>query len=241
MELRALIVIVAFLISACSSKVDPKIVQINKTHKVQSAQNWETAEELRFMWTPPKGPKGNDSKWIINDDIMLFTPDTPGEYSISLVVEDMSGYILGEESFLLKAEDSIENVYQAASPVNKPTLIPSGVKSVDKKKIIKSEKTLSENALSAKIPVKEKTVENRPYTIQVAAWKSLEEAKKDQLSLTKYGIDAYTQRAFIKNKNEYWWRVRVGNFSDFNQASKVKKQIESLREGSVWIDRIVEN
>ena len=100
---------------------------------------------------------------------------------------------------------------------------------------------IDKNESGSKISVKEKTVDNRPYTIQVAAWKSLEEAKKDQLSLTKHGIDAYIQRAFIKNKNAYWWRVRVGNFSDYNQASKVKKQIESLREGSVWIDRIIEN
>ena len=66
MGLRSLIIIVSFLISDCDSKVEPKIVQINKTHKVQSVQSWETAEELRFMWAPPKGPKGNDSKWIIN-------------------------------------------------------------------------------------------------------------------------------------------------------------------------------
>jgi len=236
MELRALIIIVPFLISTCGSKVEPKIVQINKTYKMQSAQSWETAEELRFMWTPPKGPKGNDSKWIINDDIMLFTPDTPGEYSISLVVENMSGYILGEESFLLIGENPIETVYQPSSLEDKPTSTPPVVKIVEDKKVKKSLKTLS-----AKTSVKKKVVDNRPYTIQVAAWTSLEEARKDQLSLTKYGIDAYTQRVFIKNKNAYWWRVRVGNFSNFNQANKVKKQIEGLRGNSVWIDRIDAN
>ena len=89
--------------------------------------------------------------------------------------------------------------------------------------------------------VKKRAVDNRPYTIQVAAGPSLEEARKDQLSLTKYGIDAYTQRVFIEKRNAYWWRVRVGNFSDINQANKVKKQIEDLRGTSVWIDRIDEN
>ena len=57
MGLRSLIIIISFLISACGSKVEPKIVQINKTQKVQSIQSWETAEELRFMWTPPKVQK----------------------------------------------------------------------------------------------------------------------------------------------------------------------------------------
>ena len=236
MGLRALIIIVSFLISACGSKVEPKIVQINKTCKVQSAQNWETAEELLFMWTPPKGPKGNDSKWIINDDIMLFTPNTPGKYFISLVVENMSGDVLGEESFFLIAEEPRETVPQASSREDKPTSTSHVVKKVDEKKLTKPSIIPLAEASAQK-----KAVDNRPYTIQVSAWPSLEEARKDQLSLTKYGIDAYTQRVFIEGKNAYWWRVRVGNFSHIDQVNKVKKQIEDLRGSSVWIDRIDEN
>ena len=65
---------ISFLIIGCGEKVQPKHIVINRTLKVQSSQNWDTAEELRFMWTPPQGPKGNDAKWIVNDDIMLFIP-----------------------------------------------------------------------------------------------------------------------------------------------------------------------
>jgi cell division septation protein DedD len=240
MGLRSLIIIISFLISACGSKIEPKIVQINKTKKVQSVQSWETAEELRYMWTPPKGPKGNDSKWIINDDIMLFTPDIPGEYSISLVVENMSGDVLGEESFLLIAEKPTETVQQTSSPKDKPTATTPPVVKVKEVKKGKKENKSSTTPL-AETSVKKKVVDNRPYTIQVSAWPSLEEARKDQLSLTKYGIDAYTQRVFIEKKNSYWWRVRVGNFSDINQVKNVKKQIKKLRGNSIWIDRIDEN
>ena len=235
MGLRPLIIIVSLLIAACGSKAEPKFVDINKTQKVQSVESWETAEELRFLWTPPKGPKGNDSKWIINNDIMLFTPDTPGEYLISLIIENMSGDVLGEESFLLVAEQSIEPEIIKSSTIDKPAdvLIPIVVE--EKKVILPSIPQLAETS------VKKKAVDNRPYTIQVAAWPSLEEARKDQLSLTKYGIDAYTQRIFIEKKNAYWWRVRVGNFSHKDQAIKVKNQIEDLRGNSVWIDRIDKN
>jgi cell division septation protein DedD len=237
MGLRSLIIIVSFLISACGSKVEPKIVQINKTQKIQSTQSWETAEVLRFMWTPPKGPKGNDSKWIINDDIMLLTPDIPGEYSISLIIENMSGDLLGEESFLLIAEESTETSQQVSSPEDKSSSTSPVVKEVkEEKKVNKSSSTPI-----AETSVKKKGVDNRPYTIQVSAWPSLEEARKDQLSLTKYGIDAYTQRFFLDQKNAYWWRVRVGNFSDIHQANRIKEQIENLHGRSGWIDRINEH
>ncbi len=236
MEFKALFIIVSLLITACESKVEPKVVDVNKTQKIQSAQNWETAEELLFLWTPPKGPKGNDSKWIINNDIMLFTPDTPGEYSISLIIENMSGDVLGEESFLLMAGEQTEKVHQSSSLVEEPTTTPPVAKKIDKEKV-----NLPSTTPIVVTSVKKKTADNRAYTIQVSAWPSLEEARKDQLSLTKYGIDAYTQRIFIDKKNAYWWRVRVGNFSHKDQANKVKKQIEGLRGSSVWIDRIDEN
>ena len=236
MGFKALLIIVSILITACGSKIEPKIIDVNKTQKVQSVQNWETAEELLFLWTPPKGPKGNDAKWIINDDIMLFTPDMPGEYSISLIIENMLGDVLGEESFLLVAKEQTEEIHKSSTLAKETTTTPTVAKKVDDKKI-----DLPPTTLVVKTPLKKKTVDSRSYTIQVAAWPTLEEARKDQLSLTKYGIDAYTQRIFIEKKNAYWWRVRVGSFSHRNQAKKVKKQIEGLRGTSVWIDIINKN
>jgi cell division septation protein DedD len=155
----------------------------------------------------------------------------------SLVIENMSGDVLGEESFLLIAEEPTETVHRVSSSEDKSTLTSPVEKEVkEEKKVTKSSTTpLAETSVQKKAP------DNRPYTIQVSAWPSLEEARKDQLSLTKYGIDAYTKRVFIEKKNTYWWRVRVGNFPDINQANKIKKQIEDLRGNSVWIDRIDEN
>jgi len=236
MRLKVSLIILSVLIYTCGSNVEPKIIDINKTQKIQSIQSWETAEELLFLWTPPKGPKGNDSKWIINDDIMLFTPDIPGEYSISLIIENMSGNILGEESFLFIAEEKSEKLDPSTSLTKTSTNRSLITEEANEEKV-----NLPTSTPITKKPAKNNISDNRPYTIQVAAWPSLEEAKKDQISLTKYGIDAYTQRIFIDKEKAYWWRVRVGSFSNKDQLNLVKKQIEDLRGSPVWIDRIDED
>ncbi len=232
------IICISLLIFGCGEKVEPKLVSTNRTLKVQSSHNWDTAEELRFMWTPPQGPKGNDAKWIVNDDIMLFTPDVSGEYTISLMVENMSGEVLGEEIFYYIAENSSEPSTTISAKTPKVEKVEE--QSTKNTEIVKSPKTESNpKSTINRAPVKT-VVDNRPYTIQVAAWPTMEEARKDQLSLKKYGFDAYTQRVFVKKKNAYWWRVRVGNFPTKDIALKVKNQLEKLRNQSVWIDRIDE-
>ena len=74
------------------------------------------------------------------------------------------------------------------------------------------------------------------YAIQIAAWPSLEEARIHQLELIDAGFDAYTQRFFLQKKDEVWYRVRIGNFDNRNRALVVKKQIESLKGITTWLD-----
>ena len=137
----------------------------------------------------PQGQKGNDAKWIVNDDIMLFTPDVSGEYTISLMIEDLSGEVLEEEFFYYVADSS--SVPSNSINVKTPKVekvVEKSSKNIAVEKSPKADLTLKNqiNHASAK-PV----IDNRPYTIQVAAWPTMEEARKDQLSLKKYGFDAY--------------------------------------------------
>ena len=80
--------------------------------------------------------------------------------------------------------------------------------------------------------------ENVHYTIQVAAWPSLEQARIDQLKLIEEGVDAYIQRNYRKEKDEIWYRVRIGNFSDKIKAQKMQEQIESITGVESWLDVI---
>ena len=76
------------------------------------------------------------------------------------------------------------------------------------------------------------------YTIQVAAWPSLEQARIDQLKLIEEGFDAYIQHNYRKEKDEVWYRVRIGNFSDKIKAEEIQKQIESITGLKSWLDVI---
>ena len=80
--------------------------------------------------------------------------------------------------------------------------------------------------------------ENIHYTIQIAAWPSLEQARIDQLKLIEEGIDAYIQRNYRKKNDKVWYRVRIGNFSNKIKAQEMQEQIESITGVKSWLDVI---
>ena len=120
---------------------------------------------------------------------------------------------------------------------------PSVVKKPKKKTTPKARKKKS--SLSSKKADRQsqgrKKSENVDYTIQIAAWPSLEQARKDQLRLIEEGFDAYIERHYRKEKDAVWYRVRLGNFSDKNKALEVQDQIESILGIKSWLDIISKN
>ena len=80
--------------------------------------------------------------------------------------------------------------------------------------------------------------DSKKYTIQVASWPTLEQARFDQIKLRESGYDAYTEQYYIKSKDQLWWRVRVGNFSDKKIANIVKNKLSKDRGNDLWIDFI---
>jgi len=96
-------------------------------------------------------------------------------------------------------------------------------------------KAIQENNLTQ---TKKSNKRNHKYTIQVASWPTLEQARLDQIDLRENGYDAYTEQYYIKSKDQLWWRVRVGNFSDKRIAIKIKNKLSIDRGNDLWIDFI---
>ena len=77
----------------------------------------------------------------------------------------------------------------------------------------------------------------KTFTIQVSSWPSLEEAQEASLELSdKYGIDSYIQRAFFKDKDEIYYRLRIGNFQEQDAAQAYAKEVQAMTSLPVWVD-----
>ena len=73
------------------------------------------------------------------------------------------------------------------------------------------------------------------YTIQIASVPTLDEAKEYQKKLRNNGFDAYTESLTLKGKQ--FWRIRVGNFTDYNKAKEIEKLLIDLKYDT-WFTNI---
>lgn len=76
------------------------------------------------------------------------------------------------------------------------------------------------------------------FTIQVVSKKSLNDAEVIAAKLIDAGFDAYIQKAYFKETDEVWFRVRVGSYDSRPTALVVAKNISESRGTSTWVDYV---
>jgi len=74
------------------------------------------------------------------------------------------------------------------------------------------------------------------YTIQVVSKKKLKDAEKTAVNLIESGYDAYIQKAYFRDTDEVWFRVRVGSYDNRETALAVGKVIASAMDTDIWVD-----
>ena len=234
-------VIILIIFTACESSPDYQEVMVNKTVKVYSQEYHNEAENYTFKWEPPKGPSKKAISFDLKNDMLIFSPEIEGDYQIHLSITDISDEVIAEEMFYYRA--IVETVEVAIAKIKSDEEIPpppSVVKKPKKKTTPKAKKKKSPKS-SKKTARQSKTSrksENVDYTIQIAAWPSLERARMDQLRMIEEGFDAYIERHYRKEKDAVWYRVRLGKFSDKNKALNVQKQVDSILGIKSWLDVI---
>ena len=224
------------IFTSCGSEPDFQEIMINKTVKVFSQDYHNDAENYTFKWEPPVGPSKMILPFDLKNDMLIFSPKLEGDYQIHLSITDISDEVIAEEMFYYRAiAETIEVAIAKPSPEENITKQISTVKKPKKKTRAKT--NINQQSKRRKKQNKKSTnIDNVHYTIQVAAWPSLEHARLDQLKLIEEGMDAYIQRHYRNEDDQVWYRVRIGNFKSKENASIVQKQIESITHAETWLD-----
>ena len=228
----------AFIIifTSCGSEPDFQEIMINKTVKVFSQDYHNDAENYTFKWEPPVGPSKMVVPFDLKNDMLIFSPKLKGDYQIHLSITDISDEVIAEEMFYYRAiAETIEVAIAKPIPEEDITKQISTVN--EPKKKTRAKTNINQQSKTRKKQNKKSTnIDNVHYTIQVAAWPSLEHARLDQLKLIEEGMDAYIQRHYRNEDDQVWYRVRIGNFKSKEKASIVQKQIESITHAETWLD-----
>ena len=240
-------IIVFIVLAGCGSDPQYQDVMLNKTVKVFSEDYHGESENYTFKWTPLPGPHNETIIFDLKNDIFIFTPKIIGNYQIKLDIEDISEEIIAKEIFYFRAIPETTEVAIAEYKQITPTTSPATIKKKYKKQLPKKsppritpKNKIQKSQKKTKQPNTSK-ITNVKYAIQISAWHSLEEARKHQLDLIEEGFDAYTQRYYLQEKDEVWYRVRVGNFLTSVEAMEIKKQIETLTGITAWLDIVLSN
>jgi cell division protein FtsN len=76
------------------------------------------------------------------------------------------------------------------------------------------------------------------YTVQVSSWQTRQKADRVAQSFRDKGYDAYVQSAYLSDRKETWYRVRIGRYASSDDATRVAAEIRDLLESGYWIDRV---
>jgi len=217
---KILLFISMFVMLSCSEKQVWQEIETGKTIKVFPTKLKSDNPEYIYKWSKPVGPEGSSFDYSIENDKLLLTALTEGEYNVSVQVENKTNDKIHEETFYFNA---IKGAFQKTT--EKSNSANSSIK-----KEIKKEKV-------SKTEVK-KTVEKNRFTIQVASWTSLDKAKEDMSELIELGFDTYIEEYFDKKNSIQRWRVRIGSFKSKELAKKVKEDLSKFRGETPWISYI---
>jgi len=95
--------IILLIFFGCKFHPPYQEVMVNKTVKVFSEDYHDQAENYTFKWHPIIGPNNENIVVDLKYDMLIFTPETVGNYEVNLSIEDISEEVVSEETFYYKA------------------------------------------------------------------------------------------------------------------------------------------
>ena len=216
----------------------------------------EDAFDISYRWSIQDLP---DESAMVPDyssysNIFTFTPDVVGDYIFAVIVvsygEDVSDHefqfeALEDTSVVPRAPPMAEEPVAGAMPaVAMEDAAPSEpaprTVSPPAERPAKPKAAAAPSITRAKAPDKNyrSNIVAGHFTIQVSSWKTARQAQKVmQQVASETGYDAYIQRVLIEDRNETWWRVRVGDFMSLEEAKVLQNELSATFPGT-WVDNL---
>ena len=117
-------------------------------------------------------------------------------------------------------------------PVKKISQKPVLKKSEPKKQPIKN--TSTKKSKSGPVASSNK----KRFTVQIGSKQSFNEAKAIASEFIEIGYDAYIEKSFIKMKNKFWYRIRVGSYDNYASAVSLATTISTTKNVHTWVDNV---
>jgi len=138
-----------------------------------------------------------------------------------------------EEEEIEEEEEEIEEEEEEEEIEEEVTSKKGIVNKTATKALISNKKRASKlrSARGSNIPAKKDR-----FTIQVISKKRLVDAQKFADKLIKSGYDAYIQKAYFKETEEVWYRVRIGSYDNYNSAQAIANVVSKDIKLAVWVD-----
>jgi len=165
-----------------------------------------------------------DEDWLEEEYEEELEEDEDEDYDYAEEAEDDEEEMEENEDEVYEEDEEIEGIEGteiAAAVITPPTVAPKSTAAKPAKK--KSPRYI--------IPY-----DKSRYTIQVVSKKNLKDAEKTAVNLIESGYDAYIQKAYFRDTDEVWFRVRVGSYDNRETALAVGKVIASAMATDIWVD-----
>ena len=136
-----------------------------------------------------------------------------------------------------------EKIEQEDKPVIKSPPPPSPpVKKISQKPVLKKSEPKRQpikNTSTKKTKSGPAASSNKKrFTVQIGSKQSFNEAKAIASEFIEIGYDAYIEKSFIKMKNQFWYRVRVGSYDNYDTAVSLATTISTTKNVPTWVDNV---
>ena len=153
------------------------------------------------------------------------------DYDEEEEIEEEEEEIEEEEEEIEEEEEEIE---EEEEEIEEEVTSKKGIVNKTATKALISNKKRASKLRSARgsnIPAKKDR-----FTIQVISKKRLVDAQKFADKLINSGYDAYIQKAYFKETEEVWYRVRIGSYDNYNSAQAIANVVSKDIKLAVWVD-----